>query len=121
MQIDFGDAKKEDDDFVEEEAQPDEQDANEFRPDFSDGPSGDVRRGTFVGTVNYLAPEMIKDSLATVATDLWALGCIIFKMHTGKVPFPGMSETAVFPSILNRQIDWPKDFVFDKDMKDLID
>ena len=80
-----------------------------------------MRRGTFVGTVNYLAPEMIKDSVATCATDLWALGCIIFKMLTGKVPFPGMSETAVFPSILNRQIDWPKDFVFDKDVKDLID
>lgn len=60
------------------------------------------RRGTFVGTVNFLAPEMIKECEATLATDLWALGCIIFKMYTGKVPFPGMSEMACFPIILNR-------------------
>jgi 3-phosphoinositide dependent protein kinase-1 len=80
-----------------------------------------MRRGTFVGTVNYLAPEMINDSQSGCASDLWALGCIIFKMYTGKVPFPGMSETACFPQILNRQIDWPKDFDFDPVCKDLID
>lgn len=78
-------------------------------------------RGTFVGTVNYLAPEMIKECNATLATDLWALGCIIFKMYTGKVPFPGMSEMACFPIILNRQIDWPKDMEMDPLFVDLID
>ena len=31
------------------------------------------RKGTFVGTVNYLAPEMIKESEATLATDLWRM------------------------------------------------
>ena len=50
------------------------------------------RRGTFVGTVNFIAPVMIKECESTLASDLWALGCIIFKMYTGKVPFPGMSE-----------------------------
>jgi 3-phosphoinositide dependent protein kinase-1 len=49
------------------------------------------RRGTMVGTVNYMAPEMIQESESTCATDLWALGCILFKMYTGKVPFPGMN------------------------------
>jgi serine/threonine protein kinase len=39
------------------------------------------RKGTFVGTVNYLAPEMIKECEASCASDLWALGCIIFKMN----------------------------------------
>mmetsp|Transcript_17812 Transcript_17812/g.24666 ORF Transcript_17812/g.24666 Transcript_17812/m.24666 type:complete len:106 (+) Transcript_17812:120-437(+) len=47
------------------------------------------RKGTYVGTLNYLAPEMIKDKEAGFGTDLWALGCIIFKMLTGHVPFPG--------------------------------
>ena len=50
---------------------------------------GSERRGTFVGTVNYLAPEMVKECESTCETDLWALGCIIFKMATGKVPYPG--------------------------------
>jgi 3-phosphoinositide dependent protein kinase-1 len=60
------------------------------------------RKGTFVGTVNYMAPEMISESESTLSTDLWALGCLIFKMYTGKVPFPGMSEMACFPIILKR-------------------
>ena len=48
------------------------------------------RRDTFVGTINYMAPETIDNSVSVMETDLWALGCIIFKMLTGRVPFPGM-------------------------------
>lgn len=86
---------------------------------FSD--AGMERKGTFVGTVNYMAPEMIRDCESNLATDLWALGCIIFKMYTGKVPFPGMSEMACFPIILKRQIDWPKNLEMDAEFVDLID
>ena len=78
-------------------------------------------RGTFVGTVNFLAPEMISDCEATLATDLWALGCIIFKMYTGKSPFPGMSEQTCFPNILARRIDWPKGMECDTQFIDLVD
>ena len=42
-------------------------------------------------------------------------------MLTGKVPFPGTAIHAVFPLILNREIDWPKDFEFDPECKDLIE
>lgn len=79
------------------------------------------RRGTFVGTVNYLAPEMISDCQSTCASDLWALGNIIFKMYTGKVPFPGNNITTVFPLIRARKIDWPLDFKLDPNCKDLIE
>ena len=79
------------------------------------------RRGTFVGTVNYLAPEMIQECTSTCETDLWALGCIIFKMVTGKVPFPGTQIHAVFPLILNRQIDWPEDLEMDPHCQSLIE
>ena len=76
-----------------------------------------------VGTVNYMTPEMIQESEASCATDLWALGCILFKMYTGKVPFPGMNQASVFPAICARQIDWPKEknFTFDPQLKDLVD
>ncbi|CCI49958.1 unnamed protein product [Albugo candida] len=33
--------------------------------------------GSFCGTVSYVSPEVLKDKPATVATDLWAAGCII--------------------------------------------
>jgi 3-phosphoinositide dependent protein kinase-1 len=56
-----------------------------------------------------------------MASDLWALGCIIFKMITGKVPFPGTNITTVYPMILNRQIDWPTNMEIDPVCMDLID
>lgn len=107
--IDLGDAKKLNDEPLEEEPiqQQEEPGLENGFMDMSD--KSIDHRGTFVGTVNYLAPEMIKNCESHIATDLWALGCIIFKMYTGKVPFPGMSEMACFPIILNRQIAWPQD------------
>lgn len=42
-------------------------------------------------------------------------------MVTGKVPFPGTNITTVYPQILTRKIDWPKDMKLDPDCKDLID
>ena len=38
------------------------------------------------------------------ASDIWALGCIIFKMHTGRTPFGGFSEHQLFMNILSRNI-----------------
>ena len=118
--IDFGDAKKEneppfddeDQGAVSESADPDN-DAflNDMMEESKELTQG--RRGTFVGTVNYLAPEMIQECQSSCASDLWALGCIIFKMVTGKVPFPGTNITTVYPQILTRKIDWPKDMKLD--------
>ena len=42
-------------------------------------------------------------------------------MITGKVPFPGTAVHVVFPLILNREIDWPKDMTIDPACKSLIE
>ena len=47
----------------------------------------DQVRESFVGTPLYVAPEMLSDCKALPATDLWSLGCMIFRMHTGRYPF----------------------------------
>lgn len=115
--IDFGDAKKESEPpFEDEEGDAsssidDDAGENAFLNDMMEESKEMTkgRRGTFVGTVNYLAPEMIMDCQSSCESDLWALGCIIFKMVTGKVPFPGTNITTVYPLILQRKIDWPKD------------
>jgi 3-phosphoinositide dependent protein kinase-1 len=54
------------------------------------------RRGTFVGTLNYVAPEMIQSNDATLSTDIWSMGCIIYKILTGQVPFTGTNQFLVF-------------------------
>ena len=91
MQIDFGDAKKESEPPLEDEVEQEEEKKDENgQPDFAadmEEEFKDVeieRRGTLVGTLNYMAPEMLDHWQATLSTDLWALGCIIFKMATGK-------------------------------------
>ena len=43
--------------------------------------------GGVVGTLQYLAPEQIKGDSASVQSDIWALGIILYEMFTGQVPF----------------------------------
>ena len=47
-----------------------------------------TRVGGLVGTVDYLAPELVDGGTATIAGDVYALGCVLFQMLTGSVPFP---------------------------------
>ena len=63
-----------------------------------------MRRDTFVGTPLYVSPEMLKESVSLPASDLWALGCIIFKMHTGRNAFNGFNEHQLFQQILAGQL-----------------
>jgi serine/threonine protein kinase len=46
-----------------------------------------TRPGQVMGTLEYLAPELIRGEPATTATDLYALGCVIFECAAGKTPF----------------------------------
>src|SRR5262249_8108825 len=57
--------------------------------------------GTVVGTPGYLAPEVLRGEKAGPASDLWALGVILFEMTTGRLPFRGGTLIEVATSILN--------------------
>lgn len=46
-----------------------------------------TRPGQVVGTLDYLAPELIKGEPATALTDIYALGCTVFECVTGATPF----------------------------------
>ena len=47
-----------------------------------------LRKGSFVGTRDYLAPEMVGDmSISGPFSDLWALGIIAFQLYTGNSPW----------------------------------
>jgi 3-phosphoinositide dependent protein kinase-1 len=47
------------------------------------------RRNSFVGTAQYVAPEVLNGKDPHIGCDLWALGCIVYQMHTGKHLFFG--------------------------------
>lgn len=55
---------------------------------FSDfGGSKMPRKDTFVGTRDYISPEMAKESLSGPFSDIWALGIITFELFEGKRPW----------------------------------
>ncbi len=47
------------------------------------------RRNSFVGTVQYVAPEILQGKDVHKGCDIWALGCIIFQFFTGTHCFTG--------------------------------
>jgi serine/threonine-protein kinase len=47
--------------------------------------------GRVSGTVDYLAPEVIRGAPATAASDIYALGCLAFECLAGHPPFAGGS------------------------------
>ncbi|MGY8769551.1 MAG: serine/threonine protein kinase [Pirellulales bacterium] len=60
--------------------------------DFMNDSSGESKIGKIVGTIDYIAPEQIKNPHGITETcDLYALGCTFYYALTGKVPFPGGS------------------------------
>lgn len=92
---DFGSAKM----FNEEQKESDEEE-NLMRR----------RRNSFVGTAQYVSPELLTDKSASHSSDLWALGCIVYQMVAGLPPFWARSEYIIFQKILKLEYEFPDGF-----------
>ncbi|ORZ03386.1 kinase-like domain-containing protein [Syncephalastrum racemosum] len=66
-----------------------------------------LRTNSFVGTEEYIAPEVIRGCGHTSAVDWWTLGILIFEMLYGTTPFKGSARNETFTRILHTDIVFP--------------
>jgi len=69
----------------------------------SESPTGSrpiTAEGTIVGTFQYMAPEQLEGKDADARADLWAFGCVLYEMATGKPAFEGTSQASLIAAIL---------------------
>jgi serine/threonine-protein kinase len=67
---------------------------------------GDTREGVVIGTAAYMSPEQARGQAVDKRTDIWAFGCVLYEMLTGRAPFPGATVSDTIAAILERQPDW---------------
>ena len=62
--------------------------------------------GVILGTAAYMAPEQARGKAVDRRADIWAFGCLLFEMLTGRRPFEGETVTDVLSAIVSREPDW---------------
>lgn len=78
------------------------------------------RTNSFVGTEEYIAPEVIWGKGHTAAVDWWTLGIFIYEMLFGITPFKGSSRNQTFSNILKNDIQFPDYNQISSNCKNLI-
>nr|AML78083.1 putative LOV domain-containing protein [Dioscorea villosa] len=66
-----------------------------------------TQSNSFVGTEEYIAPEIITGAGHSSAIDWWALGILLYEMLYGRTPFRGKNRQRTFGNILNKDLTFP--------------
>ncbi|RKF60446.1 Serine/threonine-protein kinase PKH2 [Erysiphe neolycopersici] len=69
-----------------------------------------MRAKSFVGTAEYVSPELLTEKSACKASDLWAFGCIIYQLLAGRPPFKAGNDYQTFQKIVNLEYEFPPGF-----------
>jgi serine/threonine protein kinase len=80
---------------------------------------------SLAGSLKYMAPEILtgKNTAADPAIDIFSLGCILFALVTGRLPFDGSDNTVIRKKIIKGSYSYPSAVVeqLSPECKDLID
>lgn len=66
-----------------------------------------AQSNSFVGTEEYIAPEIITGAGHSSAIDWWALGILLYEMLYGRTPFRGKNRQKAFANILHKDLTFP--------------
>lgn len=78
----------------------------------------DARCNSVLGTIEYMAPEVIEGRSYGMVVDYWSLGAIGFDLLTGNPPFGGANYTKIQQNILKQKLQLP--YFLGPDSKDLL-
>ncbi|CEF49020.1 unnamed protein product [uncultured bacterium] len=62
--------------------------------------------GVILGTAAYMSPEQAKGRAADKRSDIWAFGCVLYEMLTGRRPFDGEDVSDTLAAVLRGEPDW---------------
>jgi serine/threonine-protein kinase len=79
--------------------------------DTDDSPSFNTditKSGMILGTAAYMSPDQARGKPVDWRADIWAFGCVLYEMLTGKRPFSGETASDTLAVILEREPDWER-------------
>ena len=65
-----------------------------------------TRAGIIMGTAAYMAPEQAKGKVADKRADVWAFGCVLYEMLTGRRTFAGDDISEVMAGVIKSEPEW---------------
>ncbi len=71
-------------------------------------PAMATHAGVILGTAAYMSPEQAKGRPVDRRTDIWAFGCVLYEMLSGRRAFPGDDVTDVLAGIIKDEPDWAR-------------
>jgi eukaryotic-like serine/threonine-protein kinase len=63
-------------------------------------------QGVILGTAAYMSPEQARGKAVDKRTDIWAFGCVLYELLTGKQAFAGETVTEILAAVLKGEPDW---------------
>ena len=69
-------------------------------------PAGPTQVGLILGTAAYMSPEQARGKTVDKRSDIWAFGCVLYEMLTGRGAFEGETVSDTIGRILEREPDW---------------
>ena len=71
--------------------------------------SSTTRNISIVGTVHYISPEQARNENIDYRSDIYSLGCTMYEMITGDIPFPGDNPVSIIVSHIRENIRKPSE------------